>query len=124
LYLFQKVEDYITGLQYIKSDIKNSTIKFFNCVIDNFLNKISLLNNDILFIKFIDNYILPSFAKYELSSSEYIEKLITAFIQPDLWNNKVFFDWIFAKGWKNIKFFILTYITTTFSIASMENIFY
>jgi small GTP-binding protein len=124
LYAFQKVEDYITGLQYIKSDIKKSTLKFFNCVIDNFLNKISSLNNDILFIKFVDNYILPSFVRYDLVSSEYIEKLITAFIQPDLWNNKVFFDWIFAKGWKNIKFFILTYITTTFSIASKENIFY
>jgi hypothetical protein len=82
------------------------------------------LNNDILFIKFVDNYILPSFARYDLHSSEYIEKLITGFIQPDLWNNKVFFDWIFAKGWKNIKFFILSYITTNFSIASKENIFY
>ena len=82
------------------------------------------MNNDVLFIKFVDNYILPSFGRYQLSSLKYIEKLITAFIQPDLWNNKIFFDWIFTKGWKNIKVFILSYITTHFSIASKENVFY
>jgi small GTP-binding protein len=124
LHTFQQFEDYIISLKYTQLDIKKSTIKFFNCVIDNFLNKIGSLNNDILFIKFVDYYILPSFARYQLSSSHYIEKLITSFIRPDFWNNKVFFDWIFVKGWKNIKFFILSYITTNFSIASKENIFY
>ena len=125
LYIFQQFEDYIHTLQYIQ--VKNEiSIKFFNLVIKNFmtLNNNCSMNNDVLFIKFVDNYILPSFARYKLSSSEYIEKLITTFIQPDLWNNKVFFDWIFTKGWKNIKFFILSYITTHFSIASKENIFY
>lgn len=124
LYIFQQFEDYIIGLKYIKSDIKKSTLKFFNLVIDHFLKMIRSLNNDILFIKFVDNYILPSFVRYQLSSSKYIEKLITAFIQPDLWNNKVIFDWIFTKGWKSIKVFILSYITAHFSIASKENVFY
>ena len=40
------------------------------------------------------------------------------------WNNKVIFDWIFTKGWKSVKVFILSYITEHFSIASNENVFY
>jgi len=78
-----------------------------------------------MFINIVDKYIIESTKRYKSwYSKDYLDKLISGFIRPSYWNNRVFFDWAFSKGWKNKEGFIVSYITETFSIVSKENIFY
>ncbi len=79
--------------------------KFFDLVIDKFLILIKKgsMNSDILFIKIVDNYILPSFVRYQKFSLKYIEYLFSAFITPELWNNKVFLIGYLQKDGKTLK---------------------
>jgi len=81
-------------------------------------------SSDILFIKIVDNYILDSFQRYEIVGKKYLDDLISGFIRSEYWNNRVFFDWAFTKGWRNKEGFIISYISENFSMISKENIFY
>lgn len=122
LKILQTFEDYILSLSYVER--QNISLKFFNKLTIVFLEIVKKFSSDILFIKIVDNYILDSFQRYEIVGKKYLDDLISGFIRSEYWNNRVFFDWAFTKGWKNKEGFIISYISENFSMISKENIFY
>lgn len=122
LNVIQSFEDYILSLPYMEKTKLSK--KYFDRLITVFYENIGLFNNDILFCKIVDNYIIPSFEKYEISDQLYLNNLIGDFITEDFWNNQVFFDWAFKKGWDDVRGFLLEYITNYFMLSSKDNIYY
>lgn len=125
LKIFQSFEDFVNELPYIPRKSCIISFNFFEKLTTMFLEQIKKFSNDVMFINIVDKYIIESSKRYRSwYSKDYLDKLISGFIRPSYWNNRVFFDWAFSKGWKNKEGFIVSYITETFSIVSKENIFY
>lgn len=127
----QEIEDYVnnilddSGNAYLT---KKFSQNYFNKLIEEFLSIVDKIESIQKFIIWVDDFIRKSFTRYSIpvaAQNEYISLIFDKFVKPSVhWGNKTLYDWIYQRGYKKTKEFIIEYVNNTFELASNENIFY